>query len=68
MMGLDFSIAQFCATALSWLLHVPQIYRSNPRELNSLWNQPLSVSESSNRVNNLVGFSLSMALANLIGM
>lgn len=63
---LKFLIAHFCASALSWLLHVPEIYCSNPEELNCLGKRPLSVSKSSNRVNNLVGFSLSIALAKLI--
>lgn len=54
--GLGFLIAHFCAftAALTSLLHVPEIYCSNPEELNSLGKQPPSVSKSSNRVNNLV--------------
>lgn len=69
--GLRFLIAHLCAaaatTALSWLFHVPEIYRSNPKELNSVGKQPLSASESSNRVNDLVGFSSGVALTNLTG-
>lgn len=61
--GLKFLIAHFCASTLSWLLHVPEIHHCNPKELNSL-----GLCLSSNGVNNLVGFSfsLSIALAKLI--
>lgn len=70
-MRLSFLIALFfyaAAIALSWLSHVPEIYRSNQEELKCLGKRPLSASKSSTRANNLVGFSLSIALTNLIGV
>lgn len=52
----------------SFPLHVSESYCSNPEDLYSLEKLPLSVSESSNRVNNLVGLGLSIPLTNLIGI